>query len=74
MKRSGESCYRCTVFDASADGASENCRVLCTYTAYDVIIFKFQGGGEPPQVAPFPGAYDCNVLYMYDCTCVTPLT
>ena len=40
------------VIDASADGASENFRVLSTGTAYDVIIFKFQGGGQLPQVAP----------------------
>ena len=33
------------VLDASAEGASENFRVFSTGTAYDVIIFKFQGGG-----------------------------
>ena len=33
-----------TVFDASAYGATDNFRVVSTGTAYDVIIFKFQGG------------------------------
>ena len=42
------------VFDASAGGASENFRVFSTGTAYDVIVFKFQGGGQLPQVAPLP--------------------
>ena len=47
------------VIDASAEGASENFRVFSTRTAYDVIIFKFQGGGgQLPQVAPPPGAYE----------------
>ena len=39
------------VVDASAEGASENFRVFSTGTAYDVIIFKIQGG-QLPQVAP----------------------
>ena len=43
------------VFDASAEGASENFRVFFTGTAYDVIIFKFHGGGQLPQVAPTSG-------------------
>ena len=35
--------FRCNlrVFDARAVGASENFRVFCTKTTYDVIIFKF---------------------------------
>ena len=41
------------VFDASAEGASENFRVVSTETAYDVIIFKFQGGGNCPRL-PHP--------------------
>ena len=40
------------VYDASAEGASENFRVFGTETAYDVIVFKFQGVGQLPQVAP----------------------
>ena len=43
------------VFDARVEGASEKCTVFCTDTAYDVIIFKSQGG--LPQVAPLPGAF-----------------
>ena len=42
--------YRVSI--ASAEGASENFRVFSTGTAYDVIIFKFKGGGQLPQVAP----------------------
>ena len=37
------------VFDAS---------VFSTGTAYDVIIFKFQGGQLPQVAPPPPGAYD----------------
>ena len=58
-------CFRLNLraCDASAEGTSENFRVFCTDTAYDVIIFKFQeGGGQLLQVAPPPGAY---VLYNY---------
>ena len=40
------------VFDASAEGASENFRVSTTGTAYDVIIFKFQGGATAPGCPP----------------------
>ena len=43
------------VFDASAEGASENFRVFSTGTAYDVIIFKFQGGGNCPRLPPPSG-------------------
>ena len=50
------------VFDASAEGSSENFRVFYTGTAYDVIFFKFQGEGQLPQVAPPPGAYGTNVV------------
>ena len=45
------------VFHASAEGASENFRVFFTGTAYDVIIFKFQGGATAPGCPPPPGAY-----------------
>ena len=41
---------------ASAEGASENFKVFPTGTAYDVIIFKFQGGGATaPGCPPPPG-------------------
>ena len=40
------------VFYASAEGASENFAVFSTGTAYDVIIFKFQGGGNCPRLPP----------------------
>ena len=40
------------VIYASAEEASEKFRVFCTERAYDVTIFKFQGGGQLPQVAP----------------------
>ena len=46
--------------DASLEGASENFRVLCTETAYDVIVFKFQGGGGGvgvPLRAPMVGRW-----------------
>ena len=36
------------MFNASAEGASEKFRVFYRGTAYDVIIFKFQGGGIRP--------------------------
>ena len=36
------------VFHASAEGASEKFRIFYRRTAYDVIIFKFQGGHSPP--------------------------
>ena len=38
--------YRVSI--ASAEGASENFRAFCRTAAYDVIFFKFQGGGEAP--------------------------
>ena len=40
------------VFHTSAEGASEKFRVFYRATAYDVIIFKFQGGGIRPPPAP----------------------
>ena len=42
------------VIDASDEGASENFRVFSMETAYDVIIFKFQGGGggNCPRLPP----------------------
>ena len=45
------------VFDASAECASENFTVISTRTAYDVIIFKFQGGQLPQFAPPLPGVY-----------------
>ena len=48
------------VVDASTEGASENFRVFWTETAYNVIIFKFQGGGNCPRLPPpSPGAHGC---------------
>ena len=41
----------------SAGGASEKFRVFCTETAYDVIIFKFEGGGNCPRMPHPPGAH-----------------
>ena len=40
------------VFHASAEGASEKFRVFYRGTAYDVIIFKFQGGAFAPPAPP----------------------
>ena len=40
------------VFDSRAEGASENFGIFCTATAYDVIIFKFQGGCNCPRLPP----------------------
>ena len=40
------------VFNASAEGASEKFRAFYRETAYDVIFFKFQGGGHSPPPAP----------------------
>ena len=50
QRRKPSRCFRrirlnWNVFGASAEGSSENFRVFCIKTAYDVIIFKFQGGG-----------------------------
>ena len=47
------------VFNVSAEGASEKFRALYRETAYDVIIFKFQGGAFAPPPAP-PG--DAHVM------------
>ena len=46
------------VFDASAEGASENFKVFNTRTAYDVIIFEIPVGGNCPRLPPPPRAYD----------------
>ena len=43
------------VLDASAEGSSENFRVVCTERAYDVIVFKFQGLGNCPRLSPPSG-------------------
>ena len=40
------------VFDASDEGASENFGVFSTGTAYDVIIFKFQGAATASGCPP----------------------
>ena len=44
--------FNLRVFDASTETASENFRVFCTETVYDVNIFKLQG-----WVGATPGAY-----------------
>ena len=36
------------MFNTSAEGASTKLKVFCMGTAYDVIIFKFHGGGQSP--------------------------
>ena len=40
------------VFDVSAEGASKNFKDICTKAAYDIIIFKFQGGGNCARLPP----------------------
>ena len=40
----------------NAEGASENFRVFCTETAYDIEIFKSRGGGVTAPGFPPPGA------------------
>ena len=40
------------MFKASAEGARETFRVFYRGTAYDVIIFKFHGGGAFAPPAP----------------------
>ena len=47
--------YRVSI--ASTKGASENFRVFCRTAAYDVIFFKFQGGGKCPPLPPPAGAH-----------------
>ena len=42
----------------------ENFRVFCTERAYDVIIFKFQGGGNCPRLPPLRAPMD---LTRYTC-------
>ena len=42
--------YRVSV--ASTEGASENFRVFCRTTAYDVIFFQIPGGGKCPGAPP----------------------
>ena len=46
------------VFYASVESASENFRVFCTETVYDVIIFKFQGGERSQANPPTPKSID----------------
>ena len=46
------------VFNASAEGASEKCRVFYRETTYDVIIFKFQGGAFAPPALPPADAHE----------------
>ena len=53
------------VIDASAEGANENFKVFCRDTAYYLFIFKFQGGGKLPQVAPPSGRLWVNVREAY---------
>ena len=36
---------------------------FCTETAYDVIIFKFQGGGQLSQVAPLRAPMYVGITY-----------
>ena len=47
------------VFDASAEGASKNFRIFCMEAAYDIIIFKFQGG----NYARFPPSGRMGIMY-----------
>ena len=44
------------IFDASAEGTEG---MFSTGTAYDVIIFKIQGGAAAPGCPPPPGVYVC---------------
>ena len=41
----------------------ENYRVFSTGAAYDVIIFKFQGRGQLPQVAPLRAPMRSGVVH-----------
>ena len=49
--------YRVSI--ASAEGASQNFRVICRTAAYDVIFFKFQGGGKCPPCPPCGRPWVC---------------
>ena len=46
------------VFITSAEGASEIFRILCRTAAYDVIFFKFRGGGKRPLLASTAGVHE----------------
>ena len=48
-------------FHASAQSASENFRVFYAETTYDVIIFKFRGGGPTASGCPPPHAHGQHV-------------
>ena len=61
------------MFKASAEGASEKFRVFCMGTAYDVIIFKFQGGGIRPPAPPADAhASELGLVYEWDQQSSTP--
>ena len=53
------------VFNASAEGASVKFRVFYRGAAYNVIIFKIQGGGNSPPaplLTPMSNTYTFSVL------------
>ena len=49
------------MFHASAEGASEKFRVFNRGTAYDVIIFKFQGGAFAPLLTPMASSHAVDI-------------
>ena len=52
---------------ASAGGASKNFIAFCLQTAYDVIIFKFQGGASAPPCTPLPAPMFVHAAPMSIC-------
>ena len=59
------------VFHASAEGAREKFRVFYRGTAYDVIIFKFQGGAfapPAPLLTPMCGDIISVTLTVQSCS------
>ena len=52
---------------ASAEGASENFRVFGRTAAYDIIFFKFQGGGDGATAPPPAGAHaQLSIKYSFN--------
>ena len=69
---------RFRIFCASDEGVSNNFRVYCTETAYDVNIFKFQGGNcpmLPPCGRPWsPLTFLGGRIWIDDKTCAKGFT